>query len=213
MIRAHLPAELGSIPLCDSPMSICRRRVGPLGNSRPRPDTTAFLQYSSGTTGLRKGVAISHRALLRQVGDYSAPSTWLAMNDRQLASVVSRYGIDLRILFAAADARSDRVNVGVRLGSESRNVSEAVTRPPGHAMLASEFRVFIHGPGIGDPDLAGIDLSSLRGVVNCSEPFGREPSSLFESVFGLWVTGGGPGGFLRHGGDTFAVTPADADGR
>ena len=34
------------------------------------PDRPAFLQYSSGTTGLKKGVAISHRALLWQIAEY-----------------------------------------------------------------------------------------------------------------------------------------------
>ncbi len=35
------------------------------------PDEIAFLQHSSGTTGLQKGVALSHRAVLNQVASYS----------------------------------------------------------------------------------------------------------------------------------------------
>jgi acyl-CoA synthetase (AMP-forming)/AMP-acid ligase II len=37
----------------------------------PAPDAIAFLQHSSGTTGLQKGVALSHRAVLNQVASYS----------------------------------------------------------------------------------------------------------------------------------------------
>ncbi|HEX2620266.1 MAG TPA: class I adenylate-forming enzyme family protein, partial [Phototrophicaceae bacterium] len=35
-------------------------------NYTPAPDSVAFLQHSSGTTGLQKGVALSHRAVLNQ---------------------------------------------------------------------------------------------------------------------------------------------------
>src|SRR5947208_1298903 len=31
------------------------------------PETTAFIQHSAGTTGLQKGVALSHGAVLRQL--------------------------------------------------------------------------------------------------------------------------------------------------
>ena len=36
----------------------------------PNPDQIAFLQHSSGTTGLQKGVALSHRAVLNQLASY-----------------------------------------------------------------------------------------------------------------------------------------------
>jgi fatty-acyl-CoA synthase len=35
---------------------------------RAEPDTLAFIQHSGGTTGLQKGVALTHRAVLRQLG-------------------------------------------------------------------------------------------------------------------------------------------------
>jgi acyl-CoA synthetase (AMP-forming)/AMP-acid ligase II len=37
----------------------------------PHPDEIAFLQHSSGTTGLQKGVALSHTAVLNQLASYS----------------------------------------------------------------------------------------------------------------------------------------------
>ena len=39
--------------------------------SPPAPDDIAFLQHSSGTTGLQKGVALSHTAVLNQLAAYS----------------------------------------------------------------------------------------------------------------------------------------------
>nr|MBA3874458.1 acyl--CoA ligase [Anaerolineae bacterium] len=37
----------------------------------PAPNATAFLQHSSGTTGLQKGVALSHEAVLNQLASYA----------------------------------------------------------------------------------------------------------------------------------------------
>src|SRR6185312_2837867 len=44
---------------------------GPPAEPSPAPEATAFLQYSSGTTGIKKGVAVSHRALLWQIDAYA----------------------------------------------------------------------------------------------------------------------------------------------
>ncbi len=38
---------------------------------RPQPEAIALLQHSSGTTGLQKGVALSHAAVLNQLASYS----------------------------------------------------------------------------------------------------------------------------------------------
>ena len=37
----------------------------------PDENAVAFLQHSSGTTGLQKGIALSHRAVLNQIASYS----------------------------------------------------------------------------------------------------------------------------------------------
>ena len=39
-------------------------------NFSPTPESTAFLQHSSGTTGLQKGVMLSHQAVLNQIANY-----------------------------------------------------------------------------------------------------------------------------------------------
>ena len=41
------------------------------GARTPDPSEIAFLQHSSGTTGLQKGVALSHAAVLNQLASYS----------------------------------------------------------------------------------------------------------------------------------------------
>lgn len=41
-----------------------------LAGAAPAPDAIAFLQHSSGTTGLQKGVALSHQAVLNHLASY-----------------------------------------------------------------------------------------------------------------------------------------------
>ena len=46
-------------------------RLAEVSAEAPDPEETAFLQHSSGTTGLQKGVALSHTAVLNQIASYS----------------------------------------------------------------------------------------------------------------------------------------------
>lgn len=50
--------------------SYTRRSSVEIAWSEPKPDDIAFLQFSSGTTGLRKGVMLTHRAVIEQVEIY-----------------------------------------------------------------------------------------------------------------------------------------------
>ena len=42
------------------------------GGTQRSPEDIVLLQHSSGTTGLQKGVALSHRAVLRQLDTYAS---------------------------------------------------------------------------------------------------------------------------------------------
>ena len=56
--------------LLSSQVSPANARAADLPGSRRSPQDIIFLQHSSGTTGLQKGVAISHVALLNQIASY-----------------------------------------------------------------------------------------------------------------------------------------------
>ena len=49
-----------------------RGRVEDIVWPYPQPDDIAFLQFSSGTTGLRKGVMLTHRIVMEQIETYAA---------------------------------------------------------------------------------------------------------------------------------------------
>ena len=60
-------------PFTDCPImtDVSARNSASIDQAVPVPDDVAFLQHSSGTTGLQKGVALSHTAVLNQLASYS----------------------------------------------------------------------------------------------------------------------------------------------
>lgn len=63
--------ELSTIVACSVIASSALKSVNQAETHKTDPDSIALLQHSSGTTGLQKGVALSHRAILNQLASYS----------------------------------------------------------------------------------------------------------------------------------------------
>ena len=130
-----------------------------------------LLQHSSGTTGLQKGVALSHAAVLSQVESYARAIrlsatdvvvSWLPLyHDMGLIAgfilpILSRIPLILMSPF-------DWVRAPYRL-------FQAVSTYHGTLTWLPNFAYNFCAQKIRDRDLAGIDLSSWRAVINCSEP-------------------------------------------
>ncbi len=64
-LRPHMPCPVYG------PADYRAPAAAPFAPHRPAPVEIAFLQHSSGTTGLQKGVALSHAAVLNQLAAYS----------------------------------------------------------------------------------------------------------------------------------------------
>ncbi len=135
------------------------------------PQEIVLLQHSSGTTGLQKGVALSHAAVLRQLESYArairlTPEdvvvSWLPLyHDMGLIAgfilpILSRIPLVLMSPF-------DWVRAPYRL-------FQAVSRYHGTLTWLPNFAYNFCAQKIRDRDLAGVDLSSWRAVINCSEP-------------------------------------------
>ena len=158
-IRVCVPDELPAA--CNTPTPV----------AMPDPDGTAFLQYSSGTTGTKKGVAISHRALLWQV-DHYAEAIGLRDDDRIVSWLPLYHDMGLiACLFLPFLRRAAIVAMcpfewvqwpamWLRAISDSRATLSWLPN----------FAFSFLSQNVTDAELAGLDLSSLRGVVNCSEP-------------------------------------------
>ncbi len=134
-------------------------------------ESIVLLQHSSGTTGLQKGVALSHQAVFNQLDSYCralrlSPKdvvvSWLPLyHDMGLIAgflmpILSRVPLVLMSPF-------DWVRAPYRL-------LQAISRYRGTLCWLPNFAYNFCAQKIRNRDLQDVDLSSLRAVSNCSEP-------------------------------------------
>jgi acyl-CoA synthetase (AMP-forming)/AMP-acid ligase II len=149
-----------------------------------KPQDIVLLQHSSGTTGLQKGVALSHQAVFNQLNSYSkslsitendAIVSWLPLyHDMGLIAgflmpILS--GIPLTLM-----SPFDWVRAPYKLFQSISNYHGTLTWLPNFAynFCAQKIR---------DRHIDGVDLSPLRAVINCSEPVRWESHVAFYERF------------------------------
>jgi fatty-acyl-CoA synthase len=148
------------------------------------PDDTALLQHSSGTTGLQKGVALSHRSILTHVERYAGMIqldaqdvvvSWLPLyHDMGLIA-----GFLMPVLLGATlvlMSPLDWVRAPYRL-------LDAVSRYNGTLSWLPNFAFNFCAQKIREGDMENVDLSTWRAVINCSEPMRLESHMQFIERF------------------------------
>ena len=148
------------------------------------PDDIVLLQHSSGTTGLQKGVALSHQAVFNQLDSYGKALaltehdvvvTWLPLyHDMGLIAgflmpILS--GIHLVLM-----SPFDWVRAPYRL-------LQSIWRYRGTLTWLPNFAYNFCAQKIRDRHIEGVELSSLRAVINCSEPVRWESQAAFYERF------------------------------
>jgi len=155
----------------------------PRRNGNPSSQGDAlFLQFSSGTTGLKKGVAVSAKALLWQVDTY-ADRIGLREGDRIASWLPLYHDMGLIACFFLPLLR------GVPLVAMSpfewvahpEMLLDAVTRHRASLAWLPNFAYNLLAARAGAA--AGADLSSLRALINCSEPVLESSHRLFLERF------------------------------
>jgi len=149
-----------------------------------KEENVVLLQHSSGTTGLQKGVALSHRAVFNQLDLYTQKLqinaqdvivSWLPLyHDMGLIACFIMpllYNIPLVIM-----SPFDWVRAPYRL-------FQAITGYKGTLCWLPNFTYNFCAQKIRPSDLDGVDLSSLRAVTNCSEPMRYASHQLFLDRF------------------------------
>ena len=152
--------------------------------SRRQPQDIVLLQHSSGTTGLQKGVALSHQAVLNQIDSYAnvlhlteedVVVSWLPLyHDMGLIAgflMPILYGMPLVLM-----SPFDWVRAPYRL-------MQAISQYQGTLTWLPNFAYNFCAQKIRPRHMEGVDLSSLRAVINCSEPMRHESHQLFLNTF------------------------------
>jgi acyl-CoA synthetase (AMP-forming)/AMP-acid ligase II len=204
------------------------------------PAHEAFLQFSSGTTGAKKGVKISARALFNQVDAY-APCVAHAPGDR-IVSWLPHYhdmGLIACMLMPFALGVPIHMMSPFEWVRNPRLLLDWISRVGATHVWLPNFALSHMAKSVAEDELAGLDLSSLKRVVCCSEPVllrsvedfvgrfaatGLRPDALqncfamAENTFAMTSTAPGGLRFLSVDRDVFrqehrAVAAPDGNGR
>ncbi|MEJ5241141.1 MAG: fatty acyl-AMP ligase [Anaerolineales bacterium] len=151
---------------------------------RRREEDVVLLQHSSGTTGLQKGVALSHRAVLNQLEAYSEAIelneqdvivSWLPLY-HDMGLIAGFIMPVLRGVPLVLMSPFDWVRAPHRL-------FQAVSRYRGTLSWLPNFAYNFCAQKVRDTQLNGVDLRSWRAVINCSEPVRWESHQAFYERF------------------------------
>ncbi len=134
-------------------------------------EATALLQHSSGTTGLQKGVALSHRAIFEH-NDRYARAIGFSQDDVVVSWLPLYHDMGLIASFLLPILHGARL---VLMGPlewvrAPHMLMQAITRQRGTLCWLPNFAYNFCAQKIRDEDLEGVDLSSVRAFINCSEP-------------------------------------------
>lgn len=148
------------------------------------PEDIFLLQHSSGTTGLQKGVALSNRAILNQLENYSRALrldggdvvvSWLPLyHDMGLiAGFLMPILNGIRLVWMSP---FDWVRAPQRL-------MQSVSQYRGTLTWLPNFAYNFCAQKVRGSQLQGVDLSGWRAVINCSEPVRHESHKMFLERF------------------------------
>ncbi len=176
-------------------------------------DRPALLQYSSGSTGLQKGVVLSHRAVLTQIDTYSA-AIRLSSNDVIVSWLPLYHDMGLIAGFVLPLVTGTPLVLMSPMDwvREPAAFVRAVSEHRGTLTWMPNFAYNFLATKLRDGDIAGVRLDTLRAVINCSEPMSARSHDLFAERFS-------PHGFRREAlgtcyamaENTFAITQGGID--
>lgn len=148
------------------------------------PEEVVLLQHSSGTTGLQKGVALSHRAVLNQLAAYRQ-----AIDLRDEDIVVSwlplyhDMGLIAGFLMPVLNENTLVLMSPFDWVRAPYKLFQAVSKYRGTLAWLPNFSYNFCAQKVRERDMMDVDLSSLRILTNCSEPVKWESHQAFYEKF------------------------------
>lgn len=151
------------------------------------PETTALIQYTSGSTGDPKGVVLTHANLLANVRAMgtaiTASSSDVVVSWLPLYHDMGLIGCWLGSLYFGALAV---ILPPLSFLADPGRWLRAIERYRGTISAAPNFAFERCLKALRDEDLAGLDLGSLRVLTNGAEPVSAETMARFEARFGAF---------------------------
>ena len=183
-----------------------------LSDSENQADQVAFIQHSAGTTGLQKGVALTHSAVMRQVDHLVQALEIDGATDRIYSWLPLYHDMGLIACFM--------LPMACHIPVVMQSPIDWVMHPETMLQVISEHRctlawlpnfAFQFVPRRTRPQRrAQYDLSSVRALINCSEPVRASSMQEFENAF---AASGLKAGVLQSSyamaENVFAVTQSD----
>ena len=143
-----------------------------------------LLQHSSGTTGLQKGVALSHQAVFNQLNAYGKS---LAIDENDvIVSWLPLYhdmGLIAGFLMPILSGMPLVLMSPFDWVRAPYKLFQAISKYQGTLAWLPNFAYNFCAQKIRDRHLEGVDLSSLRALINCSEPVRWESHLAFYERF------------------------------
>jgi fatty-acyl-CoA synthase len=147
-------------------------------------NSIAFLQHSSGTTGLQKGVALSHRAVLNQLAAYS-DALQLSRQD-VIASWLPLYhdmGLIAGFLLPLVQGIPLVLMSPFDWVKHPAMLFKAISDYGGTLCWLPNFAYNHMARRIRQRDLDGVSLATMRAFINCSEPVRHDSHQQFLEAF------------------------------
>ena len=177
-----------------------------LSEWKSHAESLAFIQHSAGTTGLQKGVALSHAAVLRQLEHLAHALKIDGATDCIYNWLPLYHDMGLIACFM--------LPLFCHMPVVMQSPLDWVMHPETMLQIISEYKctlawmpnfAFQFVPRRTPPSRwARYDLSSARALINCSEPVRASSMQEFENAFSShWTQAWGPAILVRDGRERF----------
>ncbi len=148
-------------------------------------NATAIIQYSSGSTGLQKCVALSHEMVIGQCDSYGR---FIGL-DRDHDIVCSWLPLyhDMGLFTSWLVPLIEGVPVSMidpfEWVKQPGSILRLITEMQGTLCWQPNFAFRLLATRLGSDELDGLDLSTMRGFTNCSEPVSARTMRDFHAAF------------------------------